>query len=471
MAKDKQDAGFRERRLRDLQDKSIFQAALDYGWEYLEGLGERDVMPTEDALAALDAFDEPFPPSATPAHDLLRQLHTYGSPAAVAQAGGRYFGFVNGGVLPTALAARILGDFWDQNAAAQLMSPIAAALEAICQRWLVELFGLPAGSVASLTSGSSMASLCGLLAGRNELLRRAGWDVRGRGLFGAPPLRVVLSSGAHATVRRALTLLGIGAAQIIEVAADAQGRFDRRALPQLDANTLLILQAGNVNSGAFDHFEPLCAAAREARAWTHIDGAFGLWARACAETAHLTAGIELADSWSVDAHKTLNSPYDCGIALCRDGEALRRALSLGGAYLPGSGSHDGMLLTPEMSRRARSIELWAALKSLGSAGIDDLVAQLCRRARQFAAALAADGFRILNDVAFNQVLVACDRAELTAQTLARLQAGGDCWCGGTQWQDAPAIRISVCSWMTSEEDVQRSARAFSAARQAALRAG
>ncbi len=451
--------------------RDIYQAALDYGCEYLDRLGEREVVPTDDALAALKTFDEPLPHDATPAQDVLRQLHLIGSPSTVAQSGGRYFGFVNGGALPAAMAARILADFWDQNAALEVMSPLAAALEATCERWLAELFELPAGSAAGLVSGSSTATLCGLLAGRDALLRRQGWDVKQQGLFGAPELRVVLSSGAHATVRRALAILGIGGAQITVVPADEQGRFDRQALPRLDAKTLLILQAGDVNSGAFDPFELLCTAARVAGAWTHIDGAFGLWARACAETRHLTAGIELADSWSADAHKTLNSPYDCGIVLCRDRDALISGLSLGAAYIPTSGARDGMLYTPEMSRRARSIELWAALKSLGREGIDALVAQLCRRARQFAAELASLGFRILNDVVFNQVLVACNTPELTESTLAHLQAGGECFCGGTHWQGEPAIRISVCSWMTTEDDVRRSVAAFAAARRAALRAG
>lgn len=453
---------------RDHRGQAVYRAALEYGCAYLGGVPARQVAPTAEAIAALDAFDEPLPLQSAPAAAVLRQLHELGSPATTAQAGGRYFGFVNGGALPAALAARLLADFWDQNAALSVMSPIAAKLEAICERWLVELFGLPAGSAAGLTSGSSLATLSGLLAGRNELLRRRGWDLRERGLFGAPPLRAVLSSGAHVTTRKALAILGIGASQIVEVPADAQGRFDARALPPLDANTLLILQAGNVNSGAFDPFERLCQAARAAGAWVHIDGAFGLWARACRATRHLAAGIEMADSWSVDGHKTLNSPYDCGIALCRDRAALANALSADAAYLPAGEYRDGMLYTPEMSRRARSIELWAALKSLGRDGIDQLIAQLCRRARQFAAELEAQGFRILNEVVFNQVLVACDSPELTAGALTRLQADGECWCSGSQWRGEAVIRISVCSWRTTAADVRRSAAAFVAARQAAL---
>ena len=449
---------------REQEDRAIFRQALDYTSEYLDGLRDRPVYPTRAALARLSRFDEKLPDEPGAARDVLAQLHEFGSPATTAQNGGRYFGFVNGGVLPAALAARLLADVWDQNAGLDVMSPIASKLETVCESWLIDLFGFPPEAAMGLVSGTSLATLCGLLAGRNTILRRHGWDVSEKGLFGAPPIRVVTSSAAHVTVRKALAILGIGSAQIEIVPADEQGRFDARHLPALDDNTILILQAGNVNSGAFDPFAPLCAAAGEAGAWVHIDGAFGLWARACQSTAHLTAGVEGADSWSVDAHKTLNSPYDCGIVLCRDREALAGALQASDNYLQFGDGRDGMLYTPEMSRRARGVELWAALKSLGRAGIDQLVAQLCERARQFAEELEAQGFRILNDVVFNQVLAACETPELTARTLELAQASGECWCGATQWRGETAIRISVCSWTTTADDVRRSVSAFVAAR-------
>ncbi len=444
--------------------QALLRQAIDYGCEYLSSLDERPVFPDAAALAALHGFDEPLPQKPTPAGDVLRQLHALGAPATTAQAGGRYFGFVNGGTLPAALAARLLADCWDQNTALQIMSPLAAKLESVCQGWLVELLNLPADSAVGLVSGTSVATLCGLLAGRNALLAASGWDVSQRGLFGAPRLRAVVGAGGHVTVRKALAILGIGAEQIELVPSDEQGRMDADALPTLDARTLLILQAGNVNSGAFDPFARLCQAAREARAWTHIDGAFGLWARACDSTAHLTAGVELADSWSVDAHKTLNSPYDCGLIICRDPVALASALQASDAYIQLGDERDGMLYTPEMSRRARGIELWAALKSLGRAGVDQLVTQLCERARQFAEGLRAQGFRILNDVVFNQTLVACETRAITSRTLDALQAGGECFCSGTTWHGEPAIRVSVCSWATTADDVRRSVAAFVTAR-------
>lgn len=449
------------RRLRAEQERGdALRLALEFGGDYLETASERRVFPDQAALDALEAFDEPLPKGPSLATDVIEQLHALGAPATTAQDGGRYFGFVNGGLLPAALGARLLADVWDQNAALHVMSPIAAKLEAVCEKWLVELLSLPAGSAAGLVSGTSAATLCGLLAGRNALLRRLGWDVNSRGLFGAPELRAVLSEGAHITVQKTLAMLGLGANQIETVPADEQGRFDPRHLPPLDNRTLLILQAGNVNSGAFDAFEALCEAARQAGAWIHIDGAFGLWARACRATAHLTAGLELADSWSVDAHKTLNAPYDCGIILCREREALVGALQANDSYLHFGGGRDGMLYTLDMSRRARGVELWAALKSLGRAGVDQLVAQLCRRARQFAHELRAHDFRVLNEVVFNQVLVACESPELTERTLELLQGGGECWCGDSLWRGEPVIRISVCSWATTAEDVRRSVAAF-----------
>ena len=448
--------------------RNAYRLALEYGSKYLDTLAERRVFPEAEALAALELFDEPLQDQPLAAQDVLKQLHDLGAPATTAQGGGRYFGFVNGGVLPAALGARLMADFWDQNAALQVMSPIAAKLEAICENWLVDLLDLPRGSAAGLVSGTSAATLCGLLAGRNALLRRHGWDVNAQGLFGAPMLRAVISDGAHITVRKTLAILGIGSEQIEMVPADQQGRFDVSQMPPLDDRTLLILQAGNVNSGAFDSFVPLCNAARKAGAWVHIDGAFGLWARACQSTAHLTAGVDLADSWSVDAHKTLNSPYDCGIIICRDRQALAGALQASDSYLQFGEGRDGMLYTLEMSRRARGVELWAALKSLGRTGIDQLVAQLCGRARQFVGELSMQGFRIHNEVVFNQVLVACDSPELTTRTLELIQGGGECWCGASPWQGEMVIRISVCSWATTEEDVQRSVAAFVAARAQAL---
>ncbi len=453
------------------RDKQIYRKAADAAFDYLDTVDERAVYPASDALARLAHFDEDFPDGPHDTLDVLNLLHEVGSPATVAQGGGRYFGFVNGGVIPGALAARWLADTWDQNGALNVMSPVASRLEQLCERWLVDLFGLPEGTAAGFVTGTSTATMCGLLAGRNELLRRAGWDVVEQGLFGAPPVRVVMGAQAHGTVRKALSIVGIGNAQIEWVPVDAQGRLDVNQLPQLDDRSLVVLQAGNVNSGSFEDFESVCKLAQQAGAWVHIDGAFGLWAAASDQTKHLTRGIELADSWSVDAHKTLNSPYDCGVMLCKDRSALASALQASGSYIQFSDERDSMLYTLDMSRRARGIELWALLKILGRSGVDSLIARLCDNARLFADGLRDHHFRVLNDVVFNQVIVACDSPELTQATLKNIQDGGECWCGGSKWFGEPVIRISVCSWVTTEDDVRRSVQAFVDAREKAAASG
>ncbi len=365
---------------------------------------------------------------------------------------------------PVALAAKWLADVWDQNAAMYVMSPLAAQLEAVCEKWLVDLLGLPTGTAAGYVGGTTTANLTGLAAARNALLKRQGWDVTGEGLIGAPAIRVILGAQAHASVYKALALLGLGKAHFEVVPVDSQGRMLAGHLPALDERCLVIAQAGNVNTGAFDPFEAIGAAANRAHAWLHIDGAFGLWAAASASTNHLTRGLEKADSWSADAHKTLNVPYDCGIVFCREREALNSAMQASASYLAYSDQRDGMLYAPDMSRRARVVELWATLKYLGKQGVQDLVDRLCGHASRFAGLLDDQGFRILNDVVFNQVLVACDTPEHTQATLANIQKSGECWCGGAVWNGEPVIRISVCSWATTEADVERSVAAFVKAR-------
>ena len=450
-----------------LQEKQLFEQAKQYSYGYFDRVAQMDAVPLGESLSALSVFEQALPDSPQDPAGILAQLELFGSQAISAQGGGRYFGFVNGGVLPVSLAARWMADAWDQNAALYVMSPLASKLEEVCERWLADLLGLPEGTAAGFVSGSSTAILCALAAARDALLQRQGWDVREQGLWGAPPVCVVLGEQAHSSVIKALSLLGMGKSMLMFAAVDAQGRIDPDRLPELDSNTLLILQAGNVNSGAFDPMDVLCARARAVGAWVHVDGAFGLWAAASTKTKPLTAGMSLADSWSTDAHKTLNAPYDSGIVFCRDRAALVQTMQASGSYLIYSDRRDNMLYTPEMSRRARGIELWAALKSLGSAGVADLIDTLCDNAAYFAHQLVSAGFRVLNDVVFNQVLVGCDSPEETKQTLANIQSGGVCWCGGAVWKGEPVIRISVCSWRTTKTDVDASVAAFIAARKQA----
>ena len=452
---------------REQQSKYLLEQAKGYAYEYADGVAERKVFPSKQALADLEQFIEDLPVQYGDAETILQQLHQYGSPATTAQTGGRYFGFVNGGILPVTLATKWLSDFWDQNTALYVMSPVASTLEEICERWLKQLFGLPDSTVAGFVSGTSSAILCGLAAARYRLLQNHGWDFNQQGHNGAPTLRIIAGQHIHGAVTKAVALLGFGIDNIEWVEADDQGRILPEKLPQLDASCIILLQAGNVNSGAFDPFEEICNSADQAGAWVHIDGAFGLWAGGTKRLKHLTKGMEKAHSWSVDGHKTLNTPYDSGILLCRDRDALIMALQASGAYLNFSENRDGMLYTPEMSRRARAVELWAALKYLGSDGVDELVYGMHERARQFADELKAASFEILNDVVFNQVIVSpANNDAKTDKILAAIQDSAECWVGGSVWQGKKVIRISVCSWVTSADDVSRSVRAFIAARDA-----
>ncbi|MCF7936667.1 MAG: aminotransferase class V-fold PLP-dependent enzyme [Synergistales bacterium] len=452
------------RMFQEMSSKEVFRTAQQCAFEYADQVSGRPVFPQQEALEGLGVFEEPLPEEPCDAQSLVRQLHRYGSPATVTGTGGRYFGFVTGGAIPASLAVRWLSDMWDQNAALQVMSPVVAKLEEVCQRWLRELLGLPDEVVAGFVSGTSQAIVCGLAAARYRVLERAGWEVNTRGLNGAPAVRIVTGDCAHGAVVKAVSVLGLGTGNVEWVATDSQGRIVPEALPELDDHTVLILQAGEVRTGAFDPFGELCAKARDAGAWVHIDGAFGLWAGASERFQDLTRGMEMADSWSADGHKTLNTPYDSGIVLCRDREAIAQALHASGSYLAFGDQREGMYYTPEMSRRARAVELWAVLRYLGRSGVGELVAGLHDRAVQMADALRDKGFAILNDVVFNQVLVACEEDELTTRTMEQIQASGECWVGGAEWCGRRVIRVSVCSWATTEDDVSRSVQAFAAAR-------
>ena len=440
-------------------DKLLQQTAVRAA-AYLHSLDDRSVAPTAAAIAGLAAFDEPLPAGPSDPAAVIELLDRIGSPATVVNAGGRYFGFVNGGALPAALAANWLAGAWDQNASLHVMSPVAARLEEITLAWLVELLGLPGGCGGAFVSGATMANLAGLAAARRTLLLRQGWDVELQGLFGAPELRLVVGDEVHVSVLKALSLLGLGRERVTRVPTDGQGRMRAEALPPLDDRTIVCLQAGNVNSGAFDPAEAVCAAARAAGAWVHVDGAFGMWAAAAPARAHLAVGLAEADSWATDAHKWMNVPYDCGVVICRQPEALRGAMAVLAPYLQLGDQREPQHYGPEFSRRARGVEVWAALRSLGRSGVADLVERCCRHATRFAEGLRAAGHNVLNEVTLNQVLVSFGDAETTRRVIGAVQADGTCWCGGTTWQGHAAMRISVSSWATNAEDVERSLAAI-----------
>jgi len=446
---------------KEVDEKIIFEKASQFAKEYLESVFERNVYPTEEALADLDKFDESMPLDSTKANDVIQFLNEYGSPATVTTTGARYFGFVSGAAVPVSLAAKVISTFWDQAPAMHVLSPIGSTLETVVEKWLKEIFNLPESTVAGFVSGTSTANICGLAAARFRLLSNLNWDINDKGLFNAPKLRIVTGKHAHSTILKAIGLLGFGKENIEWVDVDEQGRLELSSLPQLDDRTILILQAGNVNSGSFDNFSELCKIAKEAGSWVHIDGAFGLWAGAVDQLKHLTKGIEGANSWAVDGHKTLNTPYDCGIVLCEDEAAIRSALHMTGSYIITGEKRDGMFYTPEMSRRARVIELWATMKYLGKKGIDEMILEMHKRAVQFSTEIMeVEGFSVLNDVVFNQVLISCADDDLTDKVMKKVQELRECWAGGSVWNGKKVIRISVCSWATTASDITRSVNSF-----------
>jgi glutamate/tyrosine decarboxylase-like PLP-dependent enzyme len=435
---------------------------------YIETLRGRAVRADRDAVERLTkALDGPLPAEPSRAAEILAFLDDHGSPATVASAGGRYFGFVTGGALPAAVAAQYLAAAWDQNCFSFVSSPAAACLESAALRWLKEALGLPAAAEGALVTGATLANFTCLAAARNWTLQRHGWDVDREGLFGAPALTVVLGEEAHATIYKVLSMLGLGRERVLRIPADAQGRIRADKLPVIAGPAIVCLQAGNVNSGAFDPAEELIGWAHQSNAWVHVDGAFGLWALASPEQASLARAFVAADSWALDAHKWLNVPYDSGIAIVREREALARAMSMSGAYLLPSGHRDAMNYTPDSSRRARAIEVWAALRSLGRSGLAELVSRNCRQARRIAAGLQDGGVEVLNEVVLNQVVVAFGDDERTRQVTARIQDAGTCWCGGTTWRGRAAMRISVSCWATTAEDVECSIAAIIEAHRAA----
>ncbi len=438
---------------------ALLRDACDRATRYLEGVADRPVAPDGAAVARLDQLDFELPGHGMEAAAVLRLLDDVGSPATVASNGPRYFGFVTGGVLPAAQAAAWMGAAWDQNAALQVMSPVAARLGTVALRWLTDMLGLPADAAGGFVSGATMANATCLAAARDAVLARHGWDAASDGLVGAPPLTVLVGAEVHTAARKALGIVGLGRDRAVVLPADGQGRIEPRELPALAGPTIVCLQAGNVNTGASDPFGPLVDWAHRSGAWVHVDGAFGLWAAASPQLAHQVAGVGQADSWATDCHKWLNTSYDCGVALVREPAALRAAMQATAAYLQAGSESEPMNLTPQSSQRARGIEVWAALASLGRDGVAELVAESCRLARRFADGMRAAGHSVLNDVVLNQVLVSFGSAEHTDAVIAAVQQDGTCWCGATTWHGTRAMRVSVSGWSTTEDDIDASVAA------------
>lgn len=437
-----------------MNQHQLLNTAGRYAIKYLDELGGKRAFPNETSLKELEKLSFDLPVSSTEPGAVLEILNTIGSSNTVASNGGRYFGFVFGGTLPAALASNWLAAAWDQNAAFKISSPIAAELEKVAGNWLLSLLQLPAKSAVGFVTGTTMANFCGVLAARQNIYERKGWNSKAKGINGAPPIRVIVGEEIHASMLRALIFAGFGTENLVRVPTDEQGRIVAKKMPLLDDSTLVCLQAGNVNTGAIDPIKEICLLAKEKGAWVHIDGAFGLWARVSPAKYSMAQGCELANSWAIDLHKWLNVPYDSGLVICKEPKILQEALSFSAAYLPDSIESEPCFYTPEMSRRARGIETWAALYSLGKKGVVDLVERCCVYAELFATNLQRAGFEILNIVTLNQVLVSFGAPDITNRIIKKIQEDGTCWCGGTVWKGKTAMRISVSSWMTTEDDIE-----------------
>lgn len=446
------------------------RAAAEHAEAFLATLDNRPVAARTDATAVRDALGGPLPESGEDPKKVIDALAAGAEAGLVATAGPRHFGFVIGGALPAALAADWLVSAWDQNAAFHSLSPAAAAIEEITSAWTLELLGLPeTASVGFVTGGQGANTTC-LAAARNAVLSRTGWDVERDGLIGAPTVRILCGAQAHATVYTSLRLLGLGENTAIRLPADDQGRMDPDALAETlaanDAPTIVCAQAGNVATGAFDAFGPIADACAQHGAWLHVDGAFGLWAAAAPATRHLTAEVERADSWAVDAHKWLNVPYDGAMAIVADPDAHLAAMSLAGPYLVADpGQRDGTNYVPESSRRSRAVPVYAAIRSLGRAGVAEMIERNCAQARRMAKQLSdIPGADVLNDVVLNQVLVRLPGGDdANRAAVAAIQRDGTCWLGGTTWNGEYVLRVSISNWATTDEDVDRSAAAIAAA--------
>ena len=435
----------------------LLETTKEYALKYLQELPEKRVSPTKDSLNELKKLAFQLPENPTKDEDVIHFLNKAGAENTVTSNGGRYFGFVFGGATPASLAANWLAATWDQNAAFNISSPIAAKTEEVSGKWLLDLLHLPSNSGFGFVTGTTMANFCGIAAARHAILKRKGWNIEAQGLIGAPPLKIIGGEEIHASMLKALAMAGLGTETITKIPTDDQGRMIADHLPEVDDSTLICVQAGNVNTGALDPIQKICLKAQEKGAWVHVDAAFGLWTKVSPKMANQAMGCELADSWAIDLHKWLNVPYDSGLIVCKDPEMLRSAMSINAEYLPKMDGREPSHFTPEMSRRARGIEVWAALYAMGKSGLSELIERCCELAQLFAEKLRQSGFQILNEVNLNQVLVSFGEPALTNRIISRIQEDGTCWCGGTIWQNQTAMRISVSSWMTTERDIEISA--------------
>jgi glutamate/tyrosine decarboxylase-like PLP-dependent enzyme len=440
--------------------KPLLKTAIKHGQQYLENIASKNVFPSNKELENLSKFDESLPQKPSDPIETIEFLNKFGSPATTSINGSRYFGFVNGAVLPAALGVRILTDAWNQNTVNEIASPIGAKIEEVVHSWITDLFGLRGSYISSFVSGTTPGHVVSLSSARNKIYQNNNFDVKKRGLFSAPKIRMIVSAEAHITLLKAISIIGIGTDDIETVPTDSQGRMIADKIPELDSFSIICAQAGNVNSGDFDPFEEIGKRAKTAGALMYIDGAFGLWAAACESKKHLTKGIEYADFLVTDGHKTLNSSYDSAVVLSKSEHlnALKSVMSCQASYLAQETKIQSKDITLDFSKRTRGVDFWAVIRSLGKSGISDMVQELCDNAQYFSDGLKKIGYEILNEVVFNQVVARIGSDEQLEEIVKNIQDSGICWFGKTNWKNRNAFRISVSSFKTQKSDIDQCLR-------------
>ena len=435
----------------------LYKQAFDYATEFLQQANELPIQVNDQARADLKNLDFPLPVQGVDATQVIDEMNQWVTPATMKMGSPRFFGFVIGGVYPVSVASSWLGTAWDQNTGLEKTTPAMAMLEKVSASWMLDLLGLPKQAATAFVTGATVANFTALAAARNQVFTQAGWDVEADGLIGAPELHIIISEESHPTVYKSLAMLGLGRNRVTKVPVDDQGRIDMNYFPTIKDNTIIITQAGNINSGAFDPVGEICSLAKHKNAWVHVDGAFGLWAMASKQLKHLGSGLEQADSWATDAHKWLNVPYDSGLAFVKNEHALKAAMAITASYLPTENAgRNPSDYTPELSRRARGIDVYAVLRHLGKSGVEELIDRCCACARRFAALFEAAGYQVMNEVVLNQVVVCFGSKDINLAILDAVQKEGTCWVGQTIWQDRLAMRISVCNWQTDFAEVDKS---------------
>jgi len=437
--------------------KQLYQMAFEYATSFLNEANKTPIEVSDSARCDLQHLDFSLPVKGTDAKQVIANLNQWVSPATMKMGSPRFFGFVIGGAYPVSVASNWLSTAWDQNTGLEKTTPAVAMLEKISARWMLNILGLPEESATAFVTGATVANFTALAAARNKVFNSAGWDVEADGLIGAPPLNIIISEQSHPTVYKSLAMLGLGRNRVIKAPTDNQGRIDLAQFPSVSDNTIIITQAGNINSGAFDPIGEICSLAEGKNAWVHVDGAFGLWAMASKEFKHLGSGLERADSWATDAHKWLNVPYDSGLAFVKNKHALKAAMAITASYLPTEhAERNPSDFTPELSRRARGVDIYAVLHHLGQDGVAELVERCCACARRFAELLKDAGYAVMNDVVLNQVVVNFGDEKLNLAIIEAVQKEGTCWVGQTHWQGILAMRISVCNWQTDFAAIDQS---------------